>query len=1076
MTMLAPDPATLLSAFHALGHVGHGVTEVRTLRDGAVVGTGYFDNPELFVRECARANAAGANVHVGIQPRPARVLTLAPNTLCQLSATVKANDIEVVTNLVLDFDPVREPKTAPSTDAELGAAREAAERAAAWLVERGFIAPRVVLSGNGVHLYMALPTLRIAPDTRERIQQNMRALESGVRAAVKGSGVRVDSMHNFAALIRVPGTINQKGQETPGRHRRMCMPDGDFGRREDASLRDHILALATTAASAQASQRRSLPVVSSGVTHARRNPDGTLDLDAPVAMCTPIRQLWEQGHPDRSEGIFSMVRYLAHRDLPYDEIATLIRAYDEHNGGKLVGRSDAEQYILHAYNKIADSRATDGSIAPPCHAVQELGYCRVGRVPGVACELSDPLLDVGAAISAVPDGASAEERHYRLLPIFDALVRHGGGGAEHHLATLRARFQLTSDGIEQALTDARARVAQRRAEQAPTTAPQRLPSATEVATTMPVTGATVASTTVPHAAIPAALDGEITADGANYFAPSREGRRAISSFVLTPMRRITTERGEVIVASATTDLGTSFDDLYLPREAFASRRDLLRHLPSPDMQWTGDDKHVQGLLRALARRTDIVRQQGTAVLGGYGDDANRLWVFPGGAISTAGFVNPPPVFYVPTGNSLDARVRYEPASEEAFAAVARVVFADLARVNLPSVTTPLIGWFFATPLKPWVMRREGAFAVLNVTGTGGTGKTSVLCEVCMPLLGLPDAEPGSVTSTEFPLLRELSSTNSVPIVLDEYKPQDMTQVKIDQIHRYARRIYKGEVEQRGNQDKSVTSYHLTAPLVIAGETRPSDAALLERFITASPAKGTLEAHPACRDAFARLRAVPLHRFAPRYIQFALGRDLDADLAVAAKRTRAVVGDRPLPLRVVANLRVMALGVHLFEEFAEACGMPLAAPLDLAAGVEAVIRDVTGGGAQPRNALDHFVEELAVMAAQRELREGVEFFLSGDLLYVRLELAYNLYRRHLRAAGHRENAVDLSALRRFVRENFAQGGYIAGDPEGDNRIPAHVTPKRYRAIVIDVARAAHLLGGEFQRGPAVAGLFPRLEER
>ncbi|MBK8696933.1 MAG: hypothetical protein IPN17_32895 [Deltaproteobacteria bacterium] len=373
------------------------------------------------------------------------------------------------------------------------------------------------------------------------------------------------------------------------------------------------------------------------------------------------------------------------------------------------------------------------------------------------------------------------------------------------------------------------------------------------------------------------------------------------------------------------------------------------------------------------------------------------------------------------------------------------------------------------------MRRRGAFALLNVTGTAGSGKTSIVGEIFLPLFGQPDAEPFSVTATEFTLLRQLSGTTSVPIFLDEYKPQDMKQDRIDQIHRYARRLYKGEVEERGHADQSVTTYHLTAPTVLAGETRPSDAALLERFITASPAKGTLERYPGYQAAFARLRAMPLHLFAPRFIQFALARDLDADLAVADARTAAAVAGRPLPLRVVANLGVMALGVHVFEAFAAACGESLAAPLDFATGVEAVIRDVTGGEGRTRNALDHFIETLAVMVSQRELRESVDYVVRDGVLYVRLELAYQCYRRHLRAGGYRENAVDLDALRRFVRENFSQGGYIAEDPTGDNR--TYFTPDgRYRAIAIDVARAAHLLGGEFQAGAPSADAWSRLEER
>ncbi len=55
------------------------------------------------------------------------------------------------------------------------------------------------------------------------------------------------------------------------------------------------------------------------------------------------------------------------------------------------------------------------------------------------------------------------------------------------------------------------------------------------------------------------------------------------------------------MGDALTDRGTTLQ-LRLPLSAFHSKRDLIRQLPSADLQWTGTDNNVQGLLRVLARR------------------------------------------------------------------------------------------------------------------------------------------------------------------------------------------------------------------------------------------------------------------------------------------------------------------------------------------------------------------------------------------------------------------------------------------------------------------------------------------
>lgn len=1067
-----PEPAAIRATFAWLNHSPHGVTELRVVKTGGgVEGIGFFTNPAAFVRACLTANARG-NVYAGIQPRPLRFLDDTPNILLPRASGARSDDVTVVSATVIDLDPVR-PRDTASTDAERDGALAVADAAASWLETQGFVRPQVMMSGNGAQLWLAFDPIELDPSNRATVSANLKAFESGVRERFATPEIKVDSIHDLGRIIKVIGTVGRKGGDTAERPHRVSYPVGDHDRRPCAALRALLLTPQVVAPAAMPSApKRHLPLATVTPVSADTAPvapgasPAPLTSVAPVSLCGPMQQLWDVGYPpDRSDALFAVTRLLAHKGLALDDIVPLVTDFDRRTGAKLADRN-AAAFIRRDYKKITEA-AAGGAIQPPCGMVQtKMGYCPVHTDPRAVCELHDPVIDIPAAIEALP-AQRTSAGDYRLRRIFDAVADDGTDPAAH-FERIAARLGLAEVDMVRALESARVRVSQRRLEQArpgaqaaaPSTAPGSLPPS--------------AATGVAAAPL-AALDGTIVEDGSTYCVPTRDGRRVISSFVLTPTRRITTERGEIIVADGRTDFGTSFAGILLPRAAFNSRHELLKNLPSPDMQWTGDDKHVQGLLRRLAGHPGVPRQHGTTVLGAHTHEGIRLWVFPGGALSEAGFLDPPPMVYVPSGNSLDQGVRYERTDDATFAAIARVVFTELPRVNLPDVVVPLIGWFFATPLKPGVMRRRKAFPVANVTGTAGTGKTSLATEIFLPLAGLPDAEPGSVTSTEFPLLRQLSATNAVPVVLDEYKPQDMPQVKVDQIHRYVRRIYKGEAEERGHANQSVTTYHLTAPLAILGETRPSDAALLERFITASPTKGTLERHPACKAAFARLRAMPLHLFAPRYIQFTLARDLDADLAVADARTAIAVGDRPLPVRVVANLRVMALGVYLFEQFAAACGEPLEAPLDLAEGVEAVIRDVTGGEGQVRNALDHFVETLAVMASQRELREGVDYAFRDGVLFVRLEVAYQRYRRHLRDGGYRENAVDIDALRRFIRENFTQGGYIAEDPTRDNRtyFPAG---GRYRAIAIDVARAAHLLGGEFQGGSPSVDAWPWLEER
>ncbi|NVJ28898.1 hypothetical protein HUW62_47705, partial [Myxococcus sp. AM011] len=169
-------------------------------------------------------------------------------------------------------------------------------------------------------------------------------------------------------------------------------------------------------------------------------------------------------------------------------------------------------------------------------------------------------------------------------------------------------------------------------------------------------------------------------------------------------------------------------------------------------------------------------------------------------------------------------------------------------INTPQVVLPMLGWFFATPLKPRLLEKVGSFPILFSYGTQGSGKSSTCTEVFWPLAGVPASDAYSVTETEFALVKLLSSTRSVPVVLDEYKPHDMPPPRLHLVHRYMRRLYRGETEERGRPDLTVSTYRLQAPLCVCGETRPTEAALVERILPVSPEKATVQ-QPAYRAAF-----------------------------------------------------------------------------------------------------------------------------------------------------------------------------------------------------------------------------------
>ena len=328
--MIHPEPsaAAIRETWRWLAHAPHGVSEVRVIRPGGggIVGIGFFDDEEAFVRECLRTNAAG-NVYVGIQPRPRRLLDQAPNAIRPLKSGAGRKDIEVVTGTVIDLDPVR-PKDTASTEEELQQALDAATAAAGWCEAQGLVRPRLMMSGNGAQLWFAVPPIALEGAVRDRVQAGLKAFEQTLRERFQSDRVHVDSIHDVARIIKVVGTVSLKGESSQERpHRQSCALAG-AERVEDSQLAARLLA-APAAAPEALPRATPAPGPSSSLApatgaRAARTPEGEYDWERPVEMCSPVQRLWEQGAEDRSLAIFNMVRFFAHKGLPLQEITDLV--------------------------------------------------------------------------------------------------------------------------------------------------------------------------------------------------------------------------------------------------------------------------------------------------------------------------------------------------------------------------------------------------------------------------------------------------------------------------------------------------------------------------------------------------------------------------------------------------------------------------------------------------------------------------------------------------------------------------------------------------------------------------------
>jgi len=135
------------------------------------------------------------------------------------TGSARDDSIERLCWLLVDVDPVRPGKVC-ATDGEMQAAIAKGLEIAQALGQRGWPAqPRVVLSGSGCHLFYRLPDLPNDEPSRQLLKATLRALA----VEFDTPAVKVDpSVFNPSRIVRVPGTVNRKGEHTAERPHRIA--------------------------------------------------------------------------------------------------------------------------------------------------------------------------------------------------------------------------------------------------------------------------------------------------------------------------------------------------------------------------------------------------------------------------------------------------------------------------------------------------------------------------------------------------------------------------------------------------------------------------------------------------------------------------------------------------------------------------------------------------------------------------------------------------------------------------------------------------------------------------------------
>lgn len=420
---------------------------------------------------------------------------------------------------------------------------------------------------------------------------------------------------------------------------------------------------------------------------------------------------------------------------------------------------------------------------------------------------------------------------------------------------------------------------------------------------------------------------------------------------------------------------------------------------------------------------------------GLSEDMSEF-VTPVGSLTGEGWAEDPEYrFYTKAGDGDDAgalpqKWRLDPeddidVDEDAVARICEL----LPRIREPERGVPMLGWFYAAPLKPHIHEWEDEFPLLSPHGDTGSGKTSAIRTFMKAFGG--DGEPFSAADTSFTVEKHVSESRGFPVWLDEYKPTEMDDRRLKRLHRVLKKVTKEATLPKGTPDLGEVTLHLRAPVILSGEQKIEDPAVQRRAIITNLSQAAARDGTSTKEAFGELtgtayedadgeqhypEGMDLLQHARAYYQWILEwseEDLRSAWQTAREKVKDILSDFGVTVEESEQrgLQTIVFGVAIYRAFATAHGADEA---DLVSD-----RDV-------REACSHVVENIGVDGQRREHAD--EFLEVMTLAATEEYLEPDVHHRLLDSSAHECEVLAIhmpsafSAVKRYVRDSNLEDDY------------------------------------------------------
>jgi len=494
-----------------------------------------------------------------------------------------------------------------------------------------------------------------------------------------------------------------------------------------------------------------------------------------------------------------------------------------------------------------------------------------------------------------------------------------------------------------------------------------------------------------------------------YYVATARGWRRVSTFTLDPTLLLDGMDAEDALVCNVAASGFNWTGQTFPRSAFTSLVKMDKSCPIAAWQWTGKDEDVRALLPHLMQQLQekgLPRVAATSTMGLHkhkdkyffvGDKhvigADDVWSDYTGPLAWLASHKEHPKLNLlpitPEAKTMETLRKYIPL------------------LNEPEVILPMLGWYVASMLKPWFEDVVGVrFPILHVIGTRGSGKTTMIQRVFLPLLGQTDPKSYDAGTTRFVTLALLGSSNAIPIAFSEFRYE-----AVERFLRFILLAYDTGHDPRGRGDQTTVDYPLSAPFSVDGEDLIEDPAARERIVVCQLHPDVIAEGSTAYDAFKVFRRKIPEGFGGYLVQHALRKIVDGSLQQLYEKASLEVFDAfpmRLPDRVRSNHTVVHFGYLLW---CDVVGAKPDNPIYLNRSINTVF-DTTAG--RSRTLSDSMVEDLCNAASQAAQGFRWQPDADGKIVFFQLASVHSWWLASRRRQGR--GALERDAIRAQLKES------------------------------------------------------------